>query len=722
MSTIKIEGISMKLNKRSPLFFLFSLVITQAQLSADTQWTGTSGTIPTDDIYYISTTITLTGNLTVPTGATLEMRTGGSLRISSLTLIISGGIVDVQSGGALNNAYAAEGTGNITVSGGALNISGGDIFNARTANTTGNITVSGGALNISSGNIYNANPDDTIGNITISGGTFNISGGNIYNANAFNATGNITISGGTFNINGGNIYNANGALSFGNITVSSGSFVLGGGNLDVQVSGAGTVKIFGSTISSDITSGTMTNNATMTIPLLSSLVIDNNGTLNNDGTINSSGTLDIESGGTLNNDGTINSSGTLDIESGGALNNAYADGSSGTITISTGTLNIKGGNLYNVRGDFSATGTINVSGGTINLSSGNLFNARGDSSTGIINVFNGATVNISNGTLYNAFTNASDGTINIYGSSTLYTLSGGIIYNTRESADMTGTINIGYGGALYAMDGLIENGSSNAEINIESGGSLYNYHGIIDISAGGSDSLNINNGGKFDNVRGNNPGLFTISAGGNFSDLNEITLDKNLDIDYTWTLTEVAVINGYGNIITLGADGAIVIGKDASLLLNEVVINDVSGNKIRCTDNSSTLSIHNVIWTQDSNFSYTKGKIYVSGDWLIQGKDTEFGYESDQEITVTSDAIMHMLMTTFNFNSDTSTLLNLHDNTSTLHLEHGTLLASKACTLENGTLQITGLGICQGDSTLNLQSLDSIDIVGGFRRVGAVVI
>ena len=752
----------MKINKKY-FFIVLALFAFQMKLSADTQWTGTSGTIPTDDLYYISIPVALTGELIVPTGATLEIRgsvsndytitinggtvisevniyngnsvsSTGNINISSGgTFTVDGGIcyngngasstgnINISSGGIINlnagagsgiiSGYGASSTGNITIPDGTININGGRLINGDNASSAGNITMSGGAISLNSGLYYNAFVPSSTGNLNISGGAFTVSSGVCYNGYDTSSTGNINISsggefvmsggelrnagtsavgnisisggafimnggttsnaygtssttamnisGGTLVINGGLLRNAYGSSSTSTITVSTGGFILGNGTVDVVGAGSGTVTIFGTTIG-NISSGTMTNGGTMTIPLFSSFVIDDNGTLVNNSTINNNGTLLLLTGGTFTNNGT--------------LNGEVADWTIDEIAIDSGNVTtIPAGLTLPVTQDQ----TLYINGEIRNLSSS---------------------------------------TLNIYGN--VYTYS----YLNNGNASNPGTINIYNPGALYALSGLIENKHADSEINVESGGSLYNYYGTVDISTGGSDSLNINNGGKFDNVRGNYPGPFTVSSGGNFSDFNEITLDKNLDIDYTWTLTEVSVINGYGNIITLGANGEIVIGDNASLLLNEVIINDVSGNKIHCTDNNSTLSIHNVTWTQDANFTYTKGKIYVSGDWLIQGKNTEFTYESDQEITVASDAAMHMFMTTFNFNSDTPSLLNLSNDTSIIHLEHGILKASKACSLSNGTLQVTGLGTCQGDATLNLQNLDSIDIVGGFLRSGTVVV
>jgi len=316
-----------------------------------------------------------------------------------------------------------------------------------------------------------------------------------------------------------------------------------------------------------------------------------------------------------------------------------------------------------------------------------------------------------NGTIFND----SESTLNIFGE--LYTYS----FIKNGSTGDPGTINIERPGALFLLNALLENDDVNSTVNIKTGGNLYSYYSNIVIT----DGLIITQfGGNFDHVRGEIlilPG-FTFNTGSNFSDTDEINLEQNLHVDMTWTITQNTIINGYGNCLTFGPGGAIVGIGGVSLLLNDIDVNDISGNKIRFTDNSSTLSIHNVIWNQDANYSLTKGKFYLSGEWLITGDGTKFSYETNQTSTITSNASMICMLTTLEYNSDTANLIHFEDQTATLRLEHGTLQATKSCLLSDGTLATKGLATLIGDEQLNLSGLARIEATGGIRKQGDVIL
>jgi hypothetical protein len=625
---------------------------------------------------------TSTGNLNLNGGTFNQLDSNSFLRSAgeagtTAIINIAGGTLNFSSG-QMNNGQFGDATINITS--GTFNLNR-NLISGNT-NTSGDINLSGGIINMPDidAELYLASSNGSVSTFNMTGGTINLnSSAKIINGGPWGAgTANFIQSGGTINFVSGSFNNGGGPGATGNFTISGGTF--------------------------DMDSGSSFRNFSDPSAAAATLTINNVGALTSNGYFENlgSGQIFIHDSGALIHDNGVFINDTV-------LANIFISGN-GTLTNNADFEN--NGNIIVIpNGQFINNGTLYGSGIIFDAATENLVIEENLT----ITIPSGLTLAIQDYQTLNIngeLKILSDSSLDVLG--TVYTYS----YIVNGDGSNPGTVNINHPGTLFLLGGTLENGNSSSVVNVNQGGSLYNYHGELDTTLG---NVSFNSGGYFNNI----PGAFNgsiVKNGGLFRENKEINLEKNLNIDYTWTLTEVSVINGYGNKITLGAGGAIVIEKDASLMLRDVTINDVSGNKIRCTDNNSTLSIHNVIWTQDSNFSCTKGQIHVSGDWLIQGKNTEFSFESDQEIAVTSDATIHMLMTTFNFNSDTPTLLNLSNNTSTIHLEHATLLASKACTLANGTIQITGLGTFQGDSTLNLQSLDSIDIAGGLRRVGAVVI
>jgi hypothetical protein len=313
-------------------------------------------------------------------------------------------------------------------------------------------------------------------------------------------------------------------------------------------------------------------------------------------------------------------------------------------------------------------------------------------------------------------TNLSGASLNIYG--TVYTYS--IIKNGGATA---GTINVNFPGALYLLGGTVENNHANSAINVNSGGSLYNYYGSVDLNIGGADSLEIKAGGKYHNVRGNSPGTFTLNNGCKFLDSNVVDLDKNIDVGYTWTFTETAVINGNGNIITFGDNGRLFVENGVSLLLSDIILKNVSGNKIDFADHSSTLSINNVVWIQDTNFSLTMAKIYVQGDWLITGQDTIFSYETTQASTIANNTAANFSGVTFNYNSGSSnSLIEFSNNSSKIIVENGTLLATENWSPTTGEVITYGDVTLNGVGTLNLQGLNNFIQNGSLTRIGNVVL
>jgi hypothetical protein len=592
------------------------------------QWNpATTYTIPNDgDTYYVDFTKTLTTNL--DNNGTLEIRNGGAI-VTGLPLpnkyINNQGTITVKTGGSISgtgniysgmggfdgtinveggsitgpyiyNAYNTSRTGTINLSSGTIaisntlnnghgpgcngiiNISGGSLqvgsgatlSNANGSSSPASINITGGLLEVSGGALNNGN--GTSASITVSDGTIKISSGTIVNGYGSGKTGNLTITGGAFELAGGTFTNGWAATRIGNLTLSHpAQFVLGGGSL-VDGTGTSNISIYGNHF--NVSSGTLTNDGTFTLPSKSIFSINSNGTF---------------------------------------INNA--------------TLDVNEEAKLNIQGDLK---------------------------------------------------NKSSSSVNIYGN--VYTYS----YIENGDAGNAGTININYPGNLYLLSALLKNAHASSAININSGGTLNNYQGTVDVALG---SLNLNNGGKFNNIRGNYPSTLTPANGGNFFDGNVMFLDQDLDIDYTWTITEKAKIFGDGNKITFGTNGAIVVeGADVSLLLEDVQLENVSGNKIRCTENTTTLSIDNVIWTQDANYSFTKGTLNVNGDWLVKGANTVFTYNTNQTSTLQQDTnLIFDKDVTFSYGSSSANNIVLIDATAKIHFNGAILYVTQDARFKDGT-------------------------------------
>jgi len=314
--------------------------------------------------------------------------------------------------------------------------------------------------------------------------------------------------------------------------------------------------------------------------------------------------------------------------------------------------------------------------------------------------------------------NGATDTLNIFG--VLYT------YSTIENGDedTAGTINVHYPGSLYLLGGNIENKNVDSEININSGGSVYNYYGNMDTLLG---SLTIKAGGQFHNARGGLswPAGIIKNNGSEFFDTTVITLDKNLDIDYTWTITGKSVITGLAYDITFGPEGSIVIDHNASLLIEDSICKNISGNKIRCIDNTSTLSIHNTAFVLDGNYSFTQGKFYDQGNWTFLGDGHRFIYKSPHVSTVASGATLIAQGVTIEYQSaSNNNLIQFEDSGARLNLNRGRLLATEDWRIKDASLFTTGATTLQAAPAklLDMSELSAIHMHVAATRIGGVLL
>lgn len=262
----------------------------------------------------------------------------------------------------------------------------------------------------------------------------------------------------------------------------------------------------------------------------------------------------------------------------------------------------------------------------------------------------------------------------------------GAAINIFKASETPTNLNINHSGKLFLFGGQLVISNAGCNINVNQGGSLYNYHGTIYNLVG---TFNVNFGGHFHNVRGNILASYNLNSGCIFTNSDKAELDCDIFMGGTWTPTEKATFDGNGNHITLGSTGGIfVLGPDASLQLSDITFNNVSNNKIRCSDNSTTLSIHNNIWNLDNTYNFTWGKLNVTGDWTISSSRKQFTHSSDDTSYINST--LHFKDTIFEYASTRPDALQFADSNSILHLENSKVVANTPFTPNTGTLQTSG--------------------------------
>ena len=182
-----------------------------------------------------------------------------------------------------------------------------------------------------------------------------------------------------------------------------------------------------------------------------------------------------------------------------------------------------------------------------------------------------------------------------------------------------------------------------------------------------------------------------------FSDKTTIELAVDCDLNWTWTFYGDCVLKGKGNTLKLGQAGAIVVHSSekpdgrSTLLLDDIEIEGISGNKIRCFDSVCTLSFNNVTWVQDADYTFSVGRFDVIGGLKMTG-DGAFIYETNLTSTIFEDSSI-ILDTGFTFSYAPSVgmrkLIWMQDSTSRLYMNGAALrTTSTGMQLTNGTLII----------------------------------
>lgn len=187
--------------------------------------------------------------------------------------------------------------------------------------------------------------------------------------------------------------------------------------------------------------------------------------------------------------------------------------------------------------------------------------------------------------------------------------------------------------------------------------------------------------------------ILPLNLSGSFI-FNEIVLAINAPLAITG-LTKfqgTCVIEGGNNIIDCSS-GAIAIGAASSVHFKDVILTGITEGSIYCIDSLGTVSLQNVLWIQDGNYSFTQGIIDVlEGETIITGSRV-FVYQSDKQSTINSCATLFFDSgMTFSYASTSArNLIAMDDKTAVLHLYETTLYSIvPGLQLTKGTLVVEG--------------------------------
>jgi hypothetical protein len=225
-----------------------------------------------------------------------------------------------------------------------------------------------------------------------------------------------------------------------------------------------------------------------------------------------------------------------------------------------------------------------------------------------------------------------------------------------------------------------------------------------------------------------------------WGDRAAVQLPQSADLNYTWTFDGRTQLRGGGAILTLGPKGAIVLqGEHSALSMESIIIKGVSGEKIRCLDNSSKIVLKDVTWVLDGDFTFAHGGFEVLTNWEVTGPYI-FDYTSTQTSSILVDAVARFSKyIVFNYNPDSGgtghkkDLLKFTDWTSNLVLSNyatisapapgvqltkGTLVVEKYAYTQNDNAHSQSEGIILGDgnyaNNLTLDKSGTLEIWSGY--------
>ncbi|MCA9770212.1 hypothetical protein KC460_02470 [Candidatus Dependentiae bacterium] len=183
----------------------------------------------------------------------------------------------------------------------------------------------------------------------------------------------------------------------------------------------------------------------------------------------------------------------------------------------------------------------------------------------------------------------------------------------------------------------------------------------------------------------------------------KITFNSNVTLKNKVCFEGNCTVKGNGYIIDLDSQGAIIVDSRSSLLLCDATLKGVVGTNVRCLDSSSTLSLANIIWMQEQDYTFTSGYIDIVGDVAITGTHT-FSYQSDQQSTIfpyTKVFFDKGMTLSYDPKTVARDLLAMIDQTSILHL-YDTVFHSTETGLQltRGTLVIEGNCFIKSDASV----------------------
>jgi len=167
-------------------------------------------------------------------------------------------------------------------------------------------------------------------------------------------------------------------------------------------------------------------------------------------------------------------------------------------------------------------------------------------------------------------------------------------------------------------------------------------------------------------------------AGFIFGNDTKIEISSNEAFNLTWTCSGSVIFNGGGKQVELGTNGGFYVMAGSNLVIDDVRLVGLQGEKIKCEDYTASIVLKNCNLMLSDTFNFNNGSILFDQDVCIDG-EKPFCYCSSVTSTIASKSTL-CLEKNLTFSYDPGVvwpdLLRFEDSSSTLLLKGATFYST----------------------------------------------
>lgn len=172
----------------------------------------------------------------------------------------------------------------------------------------------------------------------------------------------------------------------------------------------------------------------------------------------------------------------------------------------------------------------------------------------------------------------------------------------------------------------------------------------------------------------------------------KIFLNNDVALSSAITCSGSCLINGNGHRLILGLSGQLIT--NGTLILQNVILQGVSGQNVRCSTPASVLYLDNAVWIQTANATFSTGSFQCRNNVCFTGNGKILAYQTNQTSVIGSNSNL-LLDSGFTFSYDpassSASLLSFVDNSSLLIMNNSLLYTSTVgLKLTKGSMVVSG--------------------------------